>query len=147
MKKTIFALGIAVLAGGAAMAQNNSEVQLPQTAQDFIAQHFAAENVVGVEKDNSWEFWDNEDLYEVRLSTGVSIDFDTQGSPTEISTPQGTPVPAAALPSEIVAYVNSKLSGVAIVSWGKDDKHQEIELENGREFEFDKNVKFLREEF
>ncbi len=129
------------------MAQNSQEAKLPQKAQDFIGKHYAAAKVVGVEKDNSWEFWDNDDLYEVHLSNGVSIDFDKEGTPTEISTPQGSSVPAEAVPAAITAYVNSNLEGLAIVSWGKDDKHQEIELANGREFEFDSNGKFLREEF
>ena len=147
MKKTVLAGCIAVFLGGTALAQTSQEGKLPQAAQDFIGKHFPSETVTGVEKGSSWEFWDNDDMYEAYLSNGVSIDFNKNGEVTEISTGKGTKVPAAALPVEIVSYVESNYSGLAIVSWGKDDKHQEIELENGREFEFDRNGKFLREDF
>lgn len=133
--------------GVTAFAQTSQEGKLPQAAQDFIGKHFHTETVIGVEKENSWEFWDNDDMYEAYMSNGVSIDFNKKGEVTEISSGKGTKVPAAALPREIVNYVESNYNGLAIVSWGKDDKHQEIELENGREFEFDRNGKFLREDF
>lgn len=142
MKKLILA-GAFMFGSLGLFAQNNVDA-LPQNSRDFINQHFSGATISSVTEDNSWEFWDKDEKYEVRLSNGIKLDFNKNGEVTEVDSNRGEMIPEAALPNNIVSYVKSNYAGAQIISWEKDDDDQEVKLSNGIELEFDAQGNFRK---
>lgn len=134
--------GILLLSGFGMFSQTTTN-NLPQVAQDYINEHFSSITVAGVEENSNWKIWEDE-KYEVKLSNGIELDFDENGNIIEIDSQSAGSIPNSALSSNIVTYLDSSYSGVAIIGWEKHDKGQEVELADGTEVEFDANGKFLR---
>lgn len=143
MKKLIFTGVLSMFSMSLLFAQNGSQ-ELPQNSQEFIAAHFANENLTSVQIEDNWMPWDNDDKYEVYFSSGLELTFNKAGEITEIEAAKDQNIPAAALPAEIKSYVSSNYQDAAITSWERDGKDQDVELSNGVDLEFDKSGKFLR---
>lgn len=141
MKKLILA-GAFMIGSLGVFAQNTAAI--PQNSQDFIKQNFSAATIESATEDSSWEFWDKDEKYEVRLSNGIKLDFNKNGEITEIDSNNREAIPQAALPANIVSYVNSNYAGAEIISWEKNDDEQEVELANGTELEFDARGNFRK---
>ena len=116
---------------------------LPQTAQDFIKQHFSSFTAEEVTENSDWKIWKDE-KYEVRFSNGIELDFDKNGTLIEIDSDNTGSIPESALPSNILSYLKSNHPGAKIVGWEKQEEGQEVELADGTEVEFDQNGEFLR---
>src|SRR5690606_38760091 len=101
--------------------------KLPKTAQDFISKHFSSLTVEKVEENSNWQIWEDE-KYEVKFSNGLEVDFDENGEVLEIDSKNNESIPEAALPKNIVSYLQSNYPGITVVSWEKQKNEQEVEL-------------------
>jgi len=142
MKKVVLA-GAFVICSLGLFAQNNADI-LPQNSRDFIDQNFSSATIESAKEDSSWEFWDKDEKYEVRLSNGIKLDFNKNGEVTEIDSNNREAIPEDALPANLVSYVKSNYAGAQIISWEKDDDEQEVKLANGTELEFDAQGNFRK---
>ena len=140
--KRVMISGIAMLFSFGIFAQATPG-KMPNSAQEFINKHFSSATAVEVKENSSWEIWEDE-KFEVTLSNGVELDFDENGNVLEIESRNNEAIPNAALPANIVSYLQSNYAGEQIVSWDRKDKGQEVELSNGVELEFDAEGKFLK---
>lgn len=141
MKKLILS-GALMLGSFGLFAQ--SSATLPQSSQDFIKKNFSSATIESTKEDSSWEFWDKDEKFEVHLSNGIKLDFNKNGEITEIDSKNNEAIPQAALPQNVVSYVQSNYSGSQIISWEKSDDEQEVELADGTELEFDAQGNFRK---
>ncbi|MDX1602824.1 MAG: PepSY-like domain-containing protein [Salinimicrobium sediminis] len=141
MKKLILS-GALMLGSFGLFAQTSAS--LPQNSQDYIKKNFSSATIETTKEESSWEFWDKDEKYEVHLSNGIKLDFNKNGEITEIDSKNNEAIPEAALPKEVVTYVQSNYSGNKIISWEKNDDEQEVELADGTELEFDAQGNFRK---
>ncbi len=123
-------------------AQTNTS-KLPDTARDFLNEHFSSVSVEKADENSNWKIWADE-RYEVRLSNGIELDFDEHGNIIEIDTKNNQAIPMTALPASISAYLDSNHPDAKVIGWEKNDQEQEVELEDGTEVEFDAQGQFRR---
>mgnify|MGYP002514798222 CR=1 FL=1 len=81
--------------------------------------------------------------YHVRLNNGTEIEFDQQGNLEHIDCHKSA-VPEGIVPQLIVNYVNLHFSNQIIVEYHREDRRQQVELNNGLELVFDREGNFLR---
>ena len=85
IQKTVLAVVAAFTAGclssSAYVPVSVESSDLPVKAKSFIKKHFDGKTIVKFEK----KFWSNS--YELELSDGTDIDFDSKGKCTEVSAP------------------------------------------------------------
>lgn len=143
MKKLITSILLIVLAITPAMARKKVSTntnELPQTAQTMLKTYFPKVKVnhIKVEKKS---FGGKE--YEVVLTNGTEIEFDTKGNWKEVDCGNNT-VPSGLINKEIQRYVNANFKGARIVSVEQKKNKYEIKLSNGLEAEFDKTGRFRK---
>ena len=119
---------------------------LPKASQNFLKKNFSSEEVLKVEKNDSWYNWDKDEMFEVRLANGIKLDFNKTGDITEIDSKKGSSIPPEALPKAIRNYLNENNLMNNLVSWEKEAKGHEVQLADGRELEFDSKGRFLKED-
>ena len=113
---------------------------LPAKARDIISANFtSAVSLVEEEKD-----FGKTTEYEVTLTDGSELKFNSSGEWISIDTPNNRSVPSGLIPTAIAKYVVSKHAGASIVGIEKEKKGYEIELSNGVEISFDKGGNFLK---
>ena len=117
--------------------------KLPETARNFLNEHFSSISITEVKENSNWEIWEDE-KFEVKLSNGIEIDFDEKGNAIEIDTNADKTIPLQALPFKIVDYLKENYPDAGVTAWEKDSKEQEIELGNGTELEFDADGNFRK---
>lgn len=140
MKKVFFALAcvFAFFATTLTVKADNERAlpiaQFPQTAQQFIKQHFADQKVVISKVETDFL----EKVYVVIFSNGNSVEFYRDGEWKEIEC-KYSQVPAAAVPSFIQKYVTENYPDAKIVSVDKDksDKEYDVKLSSRWELKFD----------
>lgn len=134
MKKWMFLL-MCVLTMQVAMADNDKPIafeQLPQSAQQFVKQHFSGEKVAFVKMEKDW--FDVE--YTVMFLNGDKIDFQKDGQWKELRCHRSM-VPMAVVPAQIRTYVEKNYPGVNVLSIEKDRYEYEVRLSNFWELKFD----------
>ena len=77
--------------------------------------------------------------YEVLLTDGTEIEFDSKGNWEEVSARKGQVIPASIVPNFAVDFA---AEGVTKVE--RDRKGYEVELSTGVSFKFDKKGKFVK---
>ena len=108
-------------------------VSLPQTAQSFISQHFAGNDIKRVEKDNDHSGTE----YKVYFADGYEVEFNASGEWTDVDAPAGRVVPAGVVPAPIAECVASKFpndGGVNEIS--REYSGYDVELISGRDLKF-----------
>ena len=113
--------------------------ELPAAARDFLAQHFAGENIAKVVKEK--DIIKKDDSYDVTLSNGTTLDFNKAGEVTEIDSQ--TKVPDSFIPSGISTYVQTNYANDIILGWEKEGENQDVELSSQVELRFDKSNNFV----
>lgn len=134
MKKWMFLL-MCVWTMQVAIADNDKPItfeQLPQTAQQFVKQHFPDLKVAFVKMEK--DLFDKE--YSVMFLNGDKIDFLKDGQWKEVKCRRNT-VPMAILPAQIRTYVETNYPGVNVLSIEKDRYEYEVRLSNFWELKFD----------
>lgn len=162
MKKLVLLTTSILFITGFSYAQNvtmTSEARdepgaLPMEAQTFLKMHFPDDKVVDFEKFdqifNSEESdlldFDDQEAYEVELSSGIKIEFGKDGTMTEMESTEGRPIPLHALPDLIEAYLKANYWFVDVVAYEIDADDQEVELDNGIDLEFDIDGRFVEKD-
>ena len=107
--------------------------QLPERAKVFIKKHFPVTDVQKV-------FVDDEE-YEVRLKTGVKIEFGKHGRWKEIESKK-RPLPKSLVPAPILKDIRHKYgSSVQVLEISRDEDEVEVKLTNGKELKMDRKTK------
>ena len=136
MKKLfIILLGLVSMNVFAANDKPISYDQLPKKAQQFLTQHFSGAEFLSAVLDDG--------VYEVNLTNGVEVDFNSQGNWKKVDC-HNTAVPAAIIPAAITKYVKAKFPKNIIVKIEKKLNGFDVELDNDLDLKFDKNGNFLR---
>lgn len=142
MKLQALFLAAALALGTAACTSetvSHDASQLPSKAQEFISQNFTSAISV-VEKDKNLG---KTSEYEVTLTDGSQIEFNSSGEWKSVDTPNNVPVPAGIVPTNIAQYVAQNHQGAYIVGIEKNKKGYEIELSNGMDMQFGPAGNFL----
>lgn len=132
MKKSILVLLILSFTSSFVFAERKNydkkgQKKLPQNAQDFIMQYFPEYRIRHIEIDD--------DLYEVRLDSGVKIEFNIDGVWEEISGRRG--LPTGMLPDAAVEYLIKTYPSVNVVKIEQNyNNFYEVELKNNIELYF-----------
>lgn len=112
--------------------------KLPESSRTFITTHFPNEDILQVTKDQDGFTT----TYAVTLSQLTALEFFKNGRIKEIECKY--PIPNAALPTELVSYVQNNYNNNSIIKWSLDNKKQDVTLNSGIELEFDKKGKFKK---
>lgn len=138
---TIYAtLIVSALMAFSACAGNDRPAQLtdlPNAAQSFVKKYFTAEKPVLVTVDK--ELTGN--TYEVKFSSGNSVDFDRRGEWTEVECrPE---VPVAIVPAQIIKLVQNNYPEAKIIKIDRDRRGYEVELSTRLELKFDTDFNLI----
>jgi hypothetical protein len=133
------------LNGNLIKGANPSGTVLPEKAQTFLSTYFPDDAVVSQKKDDDGE-------YEVVLTSGIEIDFDSQGTWKNIDgkfdNGQYKVLPetflTTELPSSLLSFVTANYLGKEIIEVDKEYKNTtfvgyEIDLNGNIELDFDTN--------
>ncbi len=142
MKKILFLLAIviSVLSVSARDKYSHDVNVLPVAAQTVIKNNFKAEvSHIKIEKD-----WGRVSEYEVVLTDGTEITFDTHGNWRDIEVRRNASVPAAFIPAAISTFIKQNQKKANVTGIEKSRSGYEVELSNGVEMKFNTDGKFLR---
>lgn len=113
---------------------------LPQAAQSVIKKNFKSEvSFVKIDKTLG-----KISEYEVVLTDGSEITFDSKGNWKEVETSKKKSVPSGFVLKTISDYVSKNHKGEKIIGIEKKRDGYEIDLSNGIDIKFDKNGNFVR---
>lgn len=130
--KRLFLIAAAVVISWACTADNRPVTleQLPSAAKLFIEANYPGENI-------SYAYSDDDRVrpdYTVRLSNGVEIQFEHDGSLEKISARAG--VPAGVVPVQITDYVKAYYPDALVIEYEVGRREYEVKLSNGLELQF-----------
>lgn len=115
--------------------------QLPAPARKFISQYFAKSPVSQIKIENDML---ESKKYDVKLSNGTEIEFDSKGNWKEVDAKKGH-VPAALIPGFVNSYLKAnKFTNEYVTKIERDRKGYEVKLNNGISFKFDNQGKFKK---
>lgn len=113
---------------------------LPAAARTVIKKNFKADvNIIKIDK----EFGRVKD-YEVVLTDGTEVKFDSAGNWEEVETGAGSSVPQAFMPAPMREYLKKNFKGLNVVGIEKDRKGYEVTLVNHIDLKFDSCGNFLK---
>lgn len=131
--------GLSISAQARSQYEHN-DASLPEAAKLMIKKHFNSKvSLVKTEKRLG-----SVHEYEVILTDGTEIEFDSKGNWDKVETSASKSVPASLVPAAISQYVKDNYKKFKIVSLDKERHGYSVELSNGVDMEFDHNGKFLR---
>lgn len=114
---------------------------LPELARTFIATHFPDATYVRIEKQNIADA--DGSIYDVHLSNGFEIDFDTNGNWTDVDG-NFTAVPPAIVPETITNYVTANYPDLFISTIEIETTGYDVELSNDLDLIFNSQGEFVR---
>lgn len=138
MKKSIIVLLILSVTSFMFADKRISPKKIPQNALDFISEHFPSSRIRHVDIDD--------DLYEVKLDSGVKIEFNIDGTWEEITGRRG--LPTTMLPEAAVEYLLKTYPNVNVVKIEQNyNNFYEVELKNNLEIYFTLSGEIINEKF
>ena len=121
-----------------AMADDDDRVitydQLPQTAQAFLKQNFAAKVPLVVTAD-----WDD---FTIMYESGEKVEFDKKGNWKDIDC-RASKVPADLVPEQITTYLKANYPGKSVLKLERRRMGYEVRISNGMEIEFNRNFQVI----
>ncbi|MBQ4915915.1 PepSY-like domain-containing protein [Maribacter sp. MMG018] len=115
-----------------------SETEIPETIQSYITDHFGENMILNAEKETE----NNEVTYEIYLTDNTNLEFN---SDLDIIDIDGTSkLPDSVIPATILDYTATNYPDNYITDWELELDHQQVELDNNVELEFDMNGDFIR---
>lgn len=117
-----------------------SEQDTPSEIKNYVATHFPNCTISRAIK----EPMNANDMYEIHLSCGCTLEFNKQKNITDIDCP--SQLPSSVIPNTILAYVSANYPNNHIISWELQRKNQSVELNNDTTLVFDLQGNFLRVE-
>ena len=138
MKKSIIVLLILSVTSFLFADKRISPKKIPQNASDVISEHFPSSRIRHVDIDD--------DLYEVKLDSGVKIEFNIDGTWEEITGRRG--LPTTMLPEAAVEYLLKTYPNVNVVKIEQNyNNFYEVELKNDLEIYFTLSGEIINEKF
>ena len=113
---------------------------LPTEARELIKNHFAEASISYLKVDKNLFRVEG---YDVRLTDGTELDFNSKGQWTEIEAEKNA-VPASLIPDVIKKYMKQNYNGQHVKKIKHNRRGYELKLSNGLEVEFDNMGNFLR---
>ena len=141
MKKLAFLLIGLVALQATAFAADDKPVKvtdLPQTAQQFISDHFSGHKVAMAKMDS--ELF--EKSYEVIFTNGDKVEFDGKGNWTELKC-KYSQVPVRLIPQAIKKYVNENYPSAKVIEMERDRSEYDVKLSTGLEITFNKKFQVI----
>ncbi|TQD40610.1 PepSY-like domain-containing protein [Haloflavibacter putidus] len=114
-----------------------SQEQIPGAITTYVETNFATHSIEQVFKESNA----NQIEYAVFLSQNVQLEFNEALEITQIDAQSA--LPNAVIPQSILDYVAANYPNQVITDWELEATHQEVELDNGLELEFDLDGNFL----
>lgn len=142
MKKLllIMAVILGVFSASARDTYSHDASVLPVAAQTVIKNNFKADvSHIKIEKE-----WGRISEYDVVLTDGSEITFDSKGNWKDIEMGINRAVPSALIPDAIADYVKQNQKKANITGIEKNRSGYDVELSNGVEMKFDSEGRFLR---
>lgn len=113
---------------------------LPEAARTVLKSNFKAKvSVIKIDKD-----FGRVSDYEVTLTDGTEIKFDSKGNWKEVEVAIDKTVPKAFVPAEAAAYVKANQPKARVIGIEKERNGYEVTLNNGVDIKFDKAGKFVK---
>lgn len=142
MKKLLFVLVMmfGIFTASARDTYSHDVNVLPKAAQAILKNSFKADvSHIKIEKD-----WGKISEYDVVLTDGSEISFDSNGNWKDIEVRANSSVPENLVPAAILSYVKQTQKNVKITGLEKNKSGYEVELSNGVEMKFNSGGKFLK---
>lgn len=115
-----------------------TEAEIPTAIKSYIETHFPSNTIVRAEKDTE----NNTITYEIYLNDNINLEFN---STSEIIDIDGViQLPNSVIPESILDYVSTNYPNNFITDWELEFNHQQVELNNNLELEFEMNGNFIR---
>lgn len=142
MKKIL--LIMAVLSGfisaSARDTYSHDVAMLPVAAQNMLKKAFKADvSHIKIEKE-----WGHISEYDVVMTDGSEITFDSKGNWKDVEVRRNGAVPSEFVPVAIQNFVKKDQKNVTITGIEKSRHGYDVELSNGIDMKFDSDGKFLR---
>ena len=143
MKNVLFA--IALLFGAALGCSAKDIVShdvnvLPDAARSVLKKQFdSGISLIKIDK----EFAHSQE-YEVILTDGTEVTFDSKGNWKNIERESHKSVPKFFVPAAVATYVKSNHGGTRIIGIEKERKGYEVTLSDGLDLKFDKEGRFVK---
>lgn len=135
----LLVLGLATVAVARDDYSRDASV-LPEAARTTISNNFKAKiSLIKIDKD-----FGRISEYEVILTDGSEISFDSKGNWRQVETNAKTAVPRAFVLEGIRDFVKKNHAGQNVVGIEKERNGFEVELANGIDLKFDLNGKFIK---
>ena len=122
----------------AAIDRAIDESQLPPKAQQILKTHFKNQKAALCKQE--WEWFGKS--YDVILTNGDKLEFDSSGNCTEVEC-KLSQVPAAMVPASIVNKVKELFPTEKIIKMEFERTKYEVKLSNKKELTFNKNFLLL----
>ena len=140
--KRILAFSLALLASTSLSLQAAADriiqyAQLPKPAQTFLEKYFRAQTATRIAED----FDDREAIYEVTLSDGVEIDFNSQGQWRKVDGDR-IPIPTAFIPAQIMQDLQRRRPGDQVIEIEHNRRGYKLELSSGIEAHYTNQLRF-----
>ncbi|MDL5513920.1 PepSY-like domain-containing protein [Arenibacter sp. M-2] len=142
--KTLIVLALAVFLTSCSKADDNinevalSESEIPACIFAYKKEHFPDHALIRVIKDA--ELGNN--TYEVYLTGNLELDFNVNCEIIDID--GNMKLPKSVIPQALFDYVIQNYSANFITDWELEFNHQQIELDNGMELEFEMDGAFRK---
>lgn len=114
--------------------------KLPASARELVKKHFPNSKISHIKIDK--DIFQSAS-YDVMLSDGSKIDFNSKGEWREIDCKK-TAVPSAFIPATISKYIKDNFTGQKIVKIERSRKGSDVTLDNGLDVKFDPYGGFLK---
>lgn len=113
---------------------------LPEAARNVVSKNFKSEvNLIKIDKD-----FGRISEYDVILTDGSEISFDSKGNWKDVEVPQGMAVPTSFVPAAVAKYLSDNYRNSKVVSIERDHRGYDVELDNGIDLKFDKAGNFKK---
>lgn len=142
MKKILLILAVivGVFSASARDTYSHDVKVLPVAAQTVLKNNFKADvSHIKIEKD-----WGRISEYDVVLTDGSEISFDSKGNWKDIEMRRDASVPKALVPAAITEFVKQNQKNAKVTGIEKKRSGYEVELSNGVEMKFNSDGKFVR---
>lgn len=138
--KLIVTLLMAVFAFNTVNAKEKmiTEAELPKNARTFLKEHFSTHKIISVTEEREDFFWKE---YKVFLAGGNVVEFNSKGEWKEIKTTGQ--MPASIVPQAITEHLRSNFPAEQVCKIKKDRSGYEVELLNGLDVKFNKEMQYI----
>ena len=115
-----------------------SEAEIPTAIKTYIETHFPSNTIVRAEKDTE----NNTITYEIYLNENINLEFDSASNIIDVD--GVIQLPNSVIPQSILDYASVNYPNNVITDWELEFNHQQVELNNNIELEFEMNGNFIR---